>query len=91
MGKIKADIYNITTGMTVKEARNLRHDLKHFVKRGRVFLASDDSNILYELAGEITDEKVVAKEYIDDMRIKHIIWRDKKDNLYDKVKIKEVK
>ena len=76
------DVYGISAGMTAKEARHLRKDLNHFVKKGKVFLYSEDSNILYEMDGITTDGQEVTQEHVDNMNISAIIWKDKKDNAH---------
>ncbi len=75
--KNNTDVYGVKAGLTAKEVKNLRKDLKHFVKKGKIFLYTDDSNILYELDGVTSDGKPVTEDHIDDLEVSSIIWKDK--------------
>lgn len=78
--KKHTDIYKISPGMPVKEVRKLRKDLKHFVKNGKVFLANDDSNILYMLNVTAPDGKnVYSDAELDNMDVQSVIWNNAKD------------
>ncbi len=78
--KGNVDFYGVSFGLSTKEAKELRKELKHFVKKGKVFLYTDDSNILYELDGLASDGKAVTEDYIDSLHVSSIIWKDKTDN-----------
>lgn len=71
------DIYGVSSGLTAKEAKSIRKDLKHFEKKGKVFLYTEDSNILYELDGVTSQGKAVTEDDIDNMHISSIIWKEK--------------
>ncbi len=77
--KGNVDFYGISAGLTAKEAKHLRKELKHFVKKGKVFLYTDDSNILYELDGITSDGETITDDYIDNLHVSSIIWKDKAD------------
>ncbi len=72
------DIYNVQAGMTGKEVKKLRKELKHMVKNGQVFLYDDQSNIMYLMGGKDKKAGDVADAEIDDMEVTAIIWKDKK-------------
>ena len=84
--KNNADIYGVNVGLSAKEARHLRHDLKHFVRKGKVFLYTEDSNILYELDGVTSAGKTVTQQDIDNMHVASVIWKDKADKPHQKRK-----
>ena len=81
------DEYDVENGMTAKEVKTLRKDMKHMVKHGKVFLYTEDSNIMYVLeASNASGDEVVEthidhvenEEDIDDMTVQAIVWKDKK-------------
>lgn len=72
------DVYNVTTGMSGKEVKKLRKDLKHMVKKGKVFLYNDDSNVMYMMDAKDTQGNEVSAAAIDDMNVQALIWKDKK-------------
>ncbi|MCK5814690.1 MAG: hypothetical protein KAH07_01975 [Flavobacteriaceae bacterium] len=84
-GKHK-DVYDVETGLSGKEVRKLRREMKHMVKKGKVFLFSDSSNVMYLMDdatvnenGEILDEDVTIEE-VEQMKVQAIIWKDKKNH-----------
>lgn len=81
------DEYDVENGMTGKEVKELRKDVKHMVKNGKVFLYEDNSNIMYVLeAKNAQGDEVVIKEKdqmayegnVDEMVVKAIVWKDKR-------------
>lgn len=72
------DVYDISTGMSGKEAKKLRKELKHMEHKGKVFLYDESSNIMY-----LTDIQNMAGDEITEVDIENsevtaIIWKDKK-------------
>ena len=81
-GKHK-DIYNVSAGMSGKEVRKLRKEMKHMVKHGQVFLYSESSNIMYLMDDKISEDGVpveedITIEEVEEMDVQAIIWKDKK-------------
>ena len=83
------DVYGVNVGLTGKEARHLRKDLKHFERNGKVFLYNEESSILYETDCRTSDGKVITDNDIDNARITSVIWKDKADKPF--VNLKERK
>lgn len=80
------DTYNVQTGMTGKETKKLRKELKHMVKKGQVFLYDDQSNIMYLMdAQNMAGDEVTAAD-VETMEVQAIIWKDKKHHKKDKNK-----
>lgn len=77
------DVYNVQAGMSGKEVKRLRKELKHMKKKGQVFLYDDTSNIMYLMTAtdEAGDEYVEAD--IETMEVQAIIWKDKKHHKHD--------
>lgn len=73
------DVYGVNVGLTGKEARHLRRDIKHFEKKGKVFLFQEDSNIVYEMDCVTAEGKPITETEIDNARVTAIIWKDKAD------------
>lgn len=84
--KNNTDVYGVNVGLSGKEARHLRHDLKHFVRKGKLFLYTEDSNILYELDGVTSVGKTVTEFDVDNMHVAAVIWKDKADKPHQKRK-----
>jgi hypothetical protein len=84
--KDNTDVYGVNVGLSGKEARHLRHDLKHFIRKGKVFLYTEDSNILYELDGVTSAGKTVTEQDVDNMHVASVIWKDKADKPHEKRK-----
>ena len=81
------DVYNVEVGMTGKEVKKIRKDMKHVVKNGKVFLYNDDSNIMYLMKAKnnVGDEIDTAK--IDNMQVQAIIWKPTKREVKKEEKI----
>ncbi|GEM_PF-1806596 len=76
--KKHTDVYDVQVGMTGKEVKNLRKELKHMVKKGQVFLYHDDSNIMYLMDAQDIEGNEIAEADIVNMEVDAIIWKDKK-------------
>jgi hypothetical protein len=72
------DVYDVENGMSAKEVKKLRKEMKHMVKHGKVFLYNDDSNVLYLLDAVDTEGNEVLEAEVDTMNVQAIIWQDKK-------------
>jgi len=72
------DVYNVEAGMSAKEVKKLRRDMKHMMNKGKVFLYNDDSNVMYMMDATDTQGNEVTAESIDDMNVQAVIWKDKK-------------
>ena len=90
------DEYDVTVGMSEKEVKELRKDMKRMEKHGKVFLYSETSNVMYVLTatnesgdryseGNVKgDEEVLAAE-VDEMTVQAIVWKDKKHHTNEKM------
>ncbi len=76
--KKHTDEYNVSVGISGKEVKKLRRELKHMVHKGQVFLYDDTSNIMYLMDAENMVGKEISAEEIDAMEVSAIIWKDKK-------------
>lgn len=81
-GKHK-DVYDVETGLSGKEVRKLRREMKHMVKKGQVFMYSESSNVMYLMDDAIkSGDEVLAEditiEDVEQMNVEAIIWKDKK-------------
>lgn len=81
-GKHK-DVYDVETGLSGKEVRKLRREMKHMVKKGQVFMYSESSNVMYLMDDSIVSgDEVLAEditiEDVEQMNVEAIIWKDKK-------------
>lgn len=72
------DTYDVRAGMSGKEVKKLRKELKHMVKHGQVFLYDDASNIMYLMDVQDAMGNEVTYAEIDTMDVQAIIWKDKK-------------
>ena len=72
------DVYNVQVGMTGKEVKKIRKDMKHVVKKGKVFLYNDDSNIMYLMKAEDEMGNEIDTSRIDNMQVQAIVWKDKR-------------
>jgi hypothetical protein len=72
------DIYDVQAGMTAKEAKMLRKELKHMKHKGNHYLYDDQSNIMYLLDVQDSEGNEVISEEIDQYEISAIVWKDKK-------------
>jgi hypothetical protein len=79
------DVYDVETGLSGKEVRKLRKEMKHIVRKGQVFLYSESSNVMYlmddtfESADGEVDEEITSED-VDNMNVQAIIWKDKKSH-----------
>lgn len=80
--KDHVDIYGVSAGMTAREARHLRRDMRHFERKGKIFLYSEDSNIMYRLDGVTSEGQNITEEEIDNMMVSAVIWKDKNDRAF---------
>lgn len=83
------DEYDVAVGMSAKDVKHLRKDMKHMEKHGKVFLYSETSNVMYVLTAtnesgdrysesNVADnDKLLAAE-VDEMTVQAIVWKDKK-------------
>ena len=81
-GKHK-DVYDVETGLSGKEVRKLRREMKHMIKKGQVFMYTESSNVMYLMDDAIVSgDEVVAEEItiedVEQMNVEAIIWKDKK-------------
>jgi len=72
------DVYNVQTGMTAKEVKKLRRELKHMEKHGKHFLYDDNSRIMYLLDTNLSDGEEVTEASLDNAEVQAIIWKGKK-------------
>ena len=72
------DIYDVQAGMTSKEAKQLRKDLKHMKHKGHYYLYDKQSNIMYLLDIEDEEGNEYTEAEIDQKQIRAIIWKHKK-------------
>jgi hypothetical protein len=72
------DVYNVQAGMTGKEVKTLRKELKHMEKKGQVFLYDDTSNIMYLMDSKNKAGQEITESDIEPMEVQAIIWKDKK-------------
>jgi len=72
------DVYDVQAGMTGKQVKKLRKELKHMKKKGQHFLYDDESNVMYlmKATDEMGDE--VTEASIDSMEVQAVVWKDKK-------------
>ena len=75
------DVYNVEVGMTGKEVKKLRKDIKHMVKNGKVFLYNDDSNIMYLMKAENNAGDEIDAADIENMQVQAILWKPTKHDL----------
>ena len=78
MDKKHTDVYDVKAGMSGKEVKRLRRELKHMVKKGQVFLYDDQSNIMYLMdAKNMAGDEITAVD-VESMDVQAVIWKDKK-------------
>lgn len=76
--KKHTDVYDVSAGMSGKEVKRLRKEMKHMVKKGQVFLYDDQSNVMYLMdAKDMAGDEVTAAE-VESMDVQAIVWKDKK-------------
>jgi len=78
------DVYDVGVGMTGKEVRKLRREMKHMLKHGKVFLYNDDSNVMYLMDAKDYVGDDVAEGEVENMGVSAIIWKDKKHHKKNK-------
>jgi len=78
LDKNHKDVYDVQAGLTGKELRKLRREVKHMVKKGQVFLYDDQSNIMYLMDAQNMVGDEVTEADIESMEVSAIIWKDKK-------------
>lgn len=83
-GKHHVDQYNVSAGLTGKEARKLRKELKHMAHKGQVFLYQEESNVMYVMdAKDNVSGDEVTMEEVDSMTITAVVWKDAKHHKAD--------
>lgn len=76
--KKHTDVYDVSTGMSAKEVKKLRKEMKHMVKKGKVYLYDDQSNIMYLMDAQDAAGDEVTAEDVESMDVQAVIWKDKK-------------
>ncbi|TNF43059.1 MAG: hypothetical protein EP311_04010 [Cytophagales bacterium] len=71
------DYYDVQAGMSVKDVKKLRKEMKHMAHKGKVFFYSDDSNIMYLLDTKYSDGSEVLEEDIEESFVSAVVWKDK--------------
>jgi len=78
------DVYDVEAGMTGKDVKKLRRELKHMVKKGQVFLYNDESNVMYLMdAQNMLGDEITAAD-VESMEVSAIVWKDKKHHKKEK-------
>jgi hypothetical protein len=72
------DIYDVQAGMTAKEVKQLRKDLKHMKHKGNHYLYDDQSNIMYLLDIQYEQGDEITEAELDQAEVRTIIWKHKK-------------
>jgi hypothetical protein len=86
VNKKHKDVYNVQAGMSGKEVKKLRKELKHMVKKGQVFLYDDNSNIMYLMDAEnMVGDEVTASD-VENMDVQAVVWKHKKHHKKNKNK-----
>lgn len=81
--KKHTDVYDVSAGMTGKEVKQVRREMKHMVKNGQVFLYNDESNIMYLMdASDKAGDEITAED-VESMEVQAVIWKDKKHHKKD--------
>lgn len=82
--KKHSDVYDVSAGMSGKEVKQLRKELKHMVKKNQVFLYNEESNIMYltDIQNMAGDE--ITEEDIENSQVTAVVWKDKKHHKKDK-------
>lgn len=71
------DVYDVQAGMSGKEVKKLRKELKHMEHKGDHYLYDDQSNIMYLMHAENGYGDEINGVEIDQMEVAAIIWKDK--------------
>ena len=77
------DVYDVQAGMSGKQVKQLRKEMKHMVKKGQVFVYTEDSNILYLMDAQNLMGDEITEGDIENMSVSAIIWKDKKHHKKD--------
>lgn len=78
MHKKHKDVYDVQAGLSGKQVKRLRREMKHMIKKGKVFLYSDQSNIMYLMdVQNMAGDEITGAE-VESMKVQAIIWKDKK-------------
>ncbi|MDX8339045.1 hypothetical protein SLH46_07610 [Draconibacterium sp. IB214405] len=72
------DEYDVSVGMTVKEVKKLRRELKHMVHKDKAFLYDENSNVMYLLDSQNLEGDEITEADIENMEVSALIWKDKK-------------
>lgn len=72
------DVYDVNVGMTGKDVKKLRREMKHMLKHGKVFLQVDESNVMYLMDAKDSQGDEISVAEVDEMEVSAIIWKDKK-------------
>jgi hypothetical protein len=72
------DVYNVQAGMSGKEVKKLRREIKHMVRKGKVYLYDDSSNIMYLMDAQDIQGNELTEADVENMDVQAIIWKDKK-------------
>lgn len=72
------DVYDVQAGMSGKEVKRLRKELKHMKKKGQVFYYDDTSNIMYLMTATDRAGDEYTEGDIETMEVQAIIWKDKR-------------
>ncbi|MBX2843840.1 MAG: hypothetical protein KTR26_18860 [Flammeovirgaceae bacterium] len=71
------DVYNVKVGMSGKEVKMLRKEMKHMIHKGQVFLYDDQSNLMYLMEAKEMEGDEITEAEIETMEVQSIIWKDK--------------
>ena len=77
------DVYNVQVGMSGKEIKQLRREMKHMIKHGKVFMYDDQSNIMYLMHAQNMEGDEITVADVENMDVQAIIWKDKKHHKKD--------
>ena len=77
------DVYNVQAGMSSKEVKKLRKDLKVMKRKGKVYLYDDSSNIMYLLDVEDSEGDEITESQVDTVDVRAIVWEDKRHHKKD--------
>ncbi len=75
------DVYNVQVGMSEKEVKKLRGDMKRMEKNGKVFLYNDNSNIMYLMKAENAEGNAVGAAKMGNLQVSAIVWKPNKSDL----------
>ena len=75
------DVYNVQVGMSGKDVKKLRRDMKHMEKDGKIFLYNDESNIMYLMKAENNYGDEIDAAKIENMQVQAIVWNPSKHDI----------